>query len=136
MLLGIASWKIPGLCGISKLESQFQDSTVCKVSVSLTMDQRSQESKINRRYQALDFRWRDFTDFDEMLDAKIASALKKILTSVHFRKRVSVEEQRGQKDDRFLRGRQIAYMIYQHFRATGGSLFRIFSCSSHIANTI
>ena len=54
-----------------------------------------------------------------MLDARIASALKKIFTSVHFRRRVSVEEQRAQKDDRFLRGRQIAHMIYEHFRATG-----------------
>ena len=52
---------------------------------------------------------RDFPDC-EMLDAKIASTLKKILTSVHFRRRVSVEEKRAQKDDRFLRGRQIAFM--------------------------
>ena len=28
-------------------------------------------------------------------------------------------KQRTQKDDRFLRGRQIAYMIHQHFRASG-----------------
>ena len=47
----------------------------------------------------------DFPNF-EMLDAKIASALKKLLTSAHFRKIVSVEEQRAQKDDRFLRLRQ------------------------------
>ena len=54
-----------------------------------------------------------------MLDAMIASALKKLLnTHIHFRKRVSVEEQRAQKSDRFLRGRQIAYMIYDHFRVT------------------
>ena len=55
-----------------------------------------------------------------MLDAMVASALKKLLnTHIHFRKRVSVEEQRAQKHDRFLRGRQIAYMIYEYFRATG-----------------
>ena len=60
----------------------------------------------------------DFPDFD-MLDAMIASALKKLLnTQIHFRKRVSVEEQRAQTHDRFLRGRQIAYMIYEYFRAT------------------
>ena len=47
----------------------------------------------------------DFPDYD-MLDAMIASASKKLLnTHVHFRKRVSVEEQRAQKYDRFLRGR-------------------------------
>ena len=60
----------------------------------------------------------DFPDYD-MLDAMIASALKKLLTTVHFRKRVSVEEQRAQTYDRFLRGRHIAYMVYEHFRATG-----------------
>ena len=38
---------------------------------------------------------RDFPDC-EMLDAMIASALKKLLTSVHFRMRVIVEEQRAQ----------------------------------------
>ena len=49
---------------------------------------------------------RDFPDYD-MLDAMIVSALKKLLnTHVHFRKRVSVEEQRAQTYDRFLRGRQ------------------------------
>ena len=57
-------------------------------------------------------------DFD-MLDAMIASALKKLLNArSNFRKRVSVEEQRAQNSDRFLRGRQIACMIYKYFRAT------------------
>ena len=36
-----------------------------------------------------------------------------------FRRRESVEEQRAQKDDRFLRRKEIAYMIFEHFRATG-----------------
>ena len=61
----------------------------------------------------------DFHDFD-MPDAMIASALKKLLiTQIHFRKRVSVEEQRAQKHNRFLRGREIACMIHEYFRATG-----------------
>ena len=61
----------------------------------------------------------DFPDFD-VLDAMIASALKKLrIPKIHFRKRVSVEEQRAQEHDRFLRGRQIAYMIFEHFRGTG-----------------
>ena len=55
-----------------------------------------------------------------MIDAMIVSALKKLLnTQTHFRKRVSVEEQRAQEHDRISRGRQIAYMIYEYFRATG-----------------
>ena len=36
-----------------------------------------------------------------------------------FKKQVSLEEQKAQKEDRFLRGRQIAFMIYDHFRVTG-----------------
>ena len=60
----------------------------------------------------------DFTVYD-MLDAILASALKKLLTHVHFRKRVSVEQQRAHKYERFFRVRQIAYMIYKHIRATG-----------------
>ena len=56
----------------------------------------------------------------DMLDGMTASASKKLLnTQSNFRKRVSVEEQRAQNSDRFLRGRQIAYMIYEYFRATG-----------------
>ena len=39
---------------------------------------------------------RDFPDF-EMLDARIASALKKIIINSSFKRRVSVEEQRAQK---------------------------------------
>ena len=54
----------------------------------------------------------DFPDYD-MLDAMIAFALKRLLDHhVRFRKRVSVEDQRAQKYNRFLRGRQIAYMIH------------------------
>ena len=52
-----------------------------------------------------------------MLDAKIASALNKIILNSHFKKKVSLEEQ-AQKEDRFLRGRQIAFMIYVNFRVT------------------
>ena len=61
---------------------------------------------------------RDFPDF-EMLDAKIASALERIIANQYFRRRIDVEEQNAQTYDRFLRGRQIAHMIYDHFRATG-----------------
>ena len=57
-----------------------------------------------------------------MIDAMIASALKKLSnTHVHFRQRVNVEEQRAQKYDRFLRGRQIAHMIDEHFCASGAN---------------
>ena len=51
----------------------------------------------------------------EMLDAKIPLALQ----NSQFLKKASLEEQKAKKEDRFLRGRQIAFMIYDHFRVTG-----------------
>ena len=61
---------------------------------------------------------KDFPNF-EMLNAKIASAVNKIIQNSQFKKKVSLEEQKAQKEDRFLRRRQIAYMIYDYFRVTG-----------------
>ena len=55
----------------------------------------------------------------EVLDAKIASALNKIIHNSHLKRRISLEEQKAQKQDSFLRGRQIAYLIYDYFRVTG-----------------
>ena len=54
----------------------------------------------------------------EVLDARIASALNKIIHNSHF-KRISLEEQKAQKQDRFLRGSQIAYLINDYFLVTG-----------------
>ena len=55
----------------------------------------------------------------EVLDARIASALNKIIHNSRFKRKISLEEQKAQKEDRFLRGRQIAYLIYEQFRVTG-----------------
>ena len=43
----------------------------------------------------------------------------KIIHNSHFKRKISLEEQKAQKEDRFLRGRQIAYLIYEQFRVTG-----------------
>ena len=55
----------------------------------------------------------------ETLDAKIAAALKKILVNSNFKKKVHLEEQKAQQDNRFFRGRQVACMIYEHFHVVG-----------------
>ena len=55
----------------------------------------------------------------EVLDARIASTLNKIILNSHFKRRISLQEQKAQKQDRFLRGRQTAYLIYEYFRVTG-----------------
>ena len=72
----------------------------------------------------------------ELLDARIASALNKIIQNTRFKKKVSLEEMKAHKEDRFLRGRQIAYLIYEYFRVTWSQRFcrelcrPIYSCSS------
>ena len=57
----------------------------------------------------------------EVLDARMASALNKIIHNSQFIRRISLEEQKAQKEDRFLRGRQIACLIYEYFRVTGAN---------------
>ena len=54
----------------------------------------------------------------EVFDARIASALNRIIHNSLFKRRFSLEEQKAQKQDRFIRGRQIAYLIYEYFRVT------------------
>ena len=41
--------------------------------------------------------------------------------NTQFKRKVSLEEQKSPKEDRFLRGRQIAYLIYEYFRVTGAN---------------
>ena len=84
------------------------------------MDQRSGDGfSLEELKSSRSIYGKDFPDF-EMLDAKNASALNKIIQNSQFKEKVSLEEQRAQKEDRFLRGRQIAFMIYDHFRVTDG----------------
>ena len=54
-----------------------------------------------------------------MLDAKIVSALNKIIQNSQFKKKVSLEQQKAQIEDQFLQGRQIVFMICDYFRVTG-----------------
>ena len=57
----------------------------------------------------------------ELLDARIASALNQIIQNTRLKQKVSLEEMKAQKEDRFLRGRQIAYLIYEYFWVTGAN---------------
>ena len=43
----------------------------------------------------------------EVLDARIASALNKIIHNSHFKRRISLEEKKAQKQDRFLSGTNV-----------------------------
>ena len=58
-------------------------------------------------------------DYEE-LDLMMAAALKRCDEKhTHFRKKISVKEQRAQKDNRFLRERQISYLVHEYFRPAG-----------------
>ena len=57
----------------------------------------------------------------ELLDARNASAINKIIQNTRFKKKVSLEEMKTHKEDRFLRGRLIACLIYQYFWVTGAN---------------
>ena len=61
---------------------------------------------------------KDFPHYEELV-LMMAAALQRCYDKhTHFRKRISVEEQRAQKDNRFLRERQIAYLVYEYVRPT------------------
>ena len=80
---------------------------------------------------------RDFPDF-EVLDAKIVSALRQIISNQYFRRRIDVEEDKAQKDDRLFEGGRWLSMIYEDFRVTGAhdaapDLSGIFSLSAVIS---
>ena len=54
----------------------------------------------------------------EVLDSKMASFSKKLFTA-DFTRRVYMEEQKAQQDNRFLKGRQTANKIYDYFEISG-----------------
>ena len=83
------------------------------------MDQRSRDvDSLDELKSSRSIAGKNFPNF-EMLHARIAFALNKIIQNSQFKKKVSLEEQKAQKDDRFLRGRQIAFMIHDYFRVSG-----------------
>ena len=57
----------------------------------------------------------------EVLDARITSTLNRIIHNSQFKRRTSLEERKAQKQDRFFRGRQIAYLMCEHFRVIGAN---------------
>ena len=57
----------------------------------------------------------------DFVDARLASALNNIIQNTRFKKKVSLEEMKAHREDHFLRGRQIAYLIYECFRVTGAN---------------
>ena len=105
-----ASWKRfkKEVCICSQFLSEVMEWTKEVELVDSVDDLRSSSSI--RSIPMLDF---------EVFDARIVSALNKIIHNFHFKRKISLEEQKAQKEDRFLRGRQIAHQIYEQFRVIG-----------------
>ena len=57
----------------------------------------------------------------ELLDARFALVVNNFIQNCHYKKKVSLEEMKVHKEDRFFRGRQIACLIYEYFRVTGAN---------------
>ena len=57
----------------------------------------------------------------EVLDARIASALNKIIHYSNFKSRISLENNRPRSGTVSFAEGQIAYLIYEYFRVTGAN---------------
>ena len=120
--IGASVRYIPHTIIIFDLEDKIQDPGEFLFRFSLggyVMDQRKWRWSIQwmTLKSSRSFEGKDVPTFD-MLDARIASALNKIIQN-YFKKKVSLEELKAEKEDRFVRKRQIAYIIYDYFRVTG-----------------
>ena len=121
--LGDASGKIPRPYGISGLDCKLPNRGLLEGGESTRALQWIKEIEAAKSLDDLNtpksITGKDFHDYEE-LDLTMASALKRCYDKqTHFRKKISVEEEWAQKHNRFLRGRQIAYLIYEYFRPTG-----------------
>ena len=57
----------------------------------------------------------------QTLSCSTREALNKIIQNTRFKKKVSLEEMKAHKEDRFVRGRRIAGKCYEYFRDTGAN---------------
>ena len=126
-MLKIVRWKLRGMPSRNCIPEKFQtqmtfsvgESTsrpncVCTPFTLLTMswvNEVEMDGSTDDLMASQSIKGKSFPDF-EMLDARIASALRKIISSTSAGRRLCVEEQRAQR-------RQIAYVIYGHFQSTG-----------------
>ena len=120
---GSSLWQIPYPNNLCLLEDKIQNWGMYLFTISYgsyAMDQRSGAVESEELKSSRLIAGNNFPNF-ELLDARIASALNKIIQNTRFKKKVSLEEMKAHKEDRFLRGRQIAWLIYEYFRVTGAN---------------
>ena len=84
------------------------------------MDQRSGDDSVDELRTSSFTRGISMPNF-EVLDARIASALNRIIHNSHFKRRVSLEEQKPKKRTvSFVENRSL-FLIYEYFRVTGAN---------------
>ena len=119
---GTSLRQIPHTNNICMLEDKIQNWGMYLFIISYgsyAMDQRSGDGWISGWSEIFAFYHRKSGPKFEVLDARIASALNRIIQNTRFKKKVSLKEMKAHKEDRFLQGRQIAYLIYEYFQVTG-----------------
>ena len=116
-------WQILHTRNVCLLEEKIQDWGMYSFTMSYgsyATDQRNRVSWLSGMIWNLSCSVKGFQipNF-EVLDTKIAAVLNRIIHNYQFKRRDSLEEQKVQKEVRFLRGRQITYLIYEYFRVIG-----------------
>ena len=117
-------WQIPYTSHVCLLEDEIQDWGMYLFTNSFrryAVDQRSGVGWFSGWSQIFVFCKRNSHAEFWSTRYEDVSALNRIIHNSHFKRRVSLEEQKVQKEDRFLRGGQIAYLIYDYFRVTGAN---------------
>ena len=117
---GSPFWQVPYTSNLCLLEDKVQDRGMHLFKMMQWIKEVELVDSVDELRSSLSF-WCISTPNFEVIDARIASALNKIIHNSQFKRRISLEEQKAQKEDRFLYGRQIAYMIYDYFRVTGAN---------------
>ena len=114
------TWQIPYTNHVCLLENKIQECTRSQIAAEATHWIKEVEiiDPVGDLMFSSSVRVR-MPDF-EVLGTRIAAALNKIIHDPHFKRRVSLEEQR---EDRFFRGKQVADLIHEYFRVTGSQQF-------------
>ena len=97
--------QIPSTSHVCLLEDELQDWGLYLFTISYgsyAVDQRSGDGWFNGWCKIFVICKRNSNARFEVLDAKIASALNRIIHNSHFKRRISLEERKAQKQDRFL----------------------------------
>ena len=118
---------IPHVSNVRLLEDKIQDWGMYLFTISYgsyAVDQRSGVGWISgwsKKSSRSISRNSWMPDFLSCSTRKLLQHWTKSFHNTRFKKKVSLEEMKAQKEDRFLQGRQIAYLIYEYFRVTGSN---------------